>query len=464
MGRQSSRLYFQGKDHKDIYFQGHYHDAMYLSDDKGNLTLVWEKLKTEDGIEFTPWGINYHNGMYFVLEYTLSANTPIGKSKVINLYTGKSLYALRLRFSEVAGTDSNFDLYFMDCNEYGLEYAFGTYPNEFISNGNDIGLQHNNCSYYRRIPDVNASDYKEEIVNVPGRVIQCKSFGVIFDAEGNFYYSRDSNNTSVGKLVQFYKGGKSPTFKNDYLIPYEKSTRFAVTYLPAECLTSIGFLVEDRITVCCTPWDRSYYSYTEIFDKPFYICGVSVTGDGSDISVTDIKNKNIVYTDSGSRYVPMRISTSSGHRISMLTPNIGSIYVEGTLRSLIVDFDKCEIISALSSLNPFRELTYAYKFNGINYVMVRDYYASDNTLFYKLYYGKELSEGSMDKCDIVSGDIGNFRQKEQLSYAKCIYVLNKILTAIGSQFGIFNPLLKLNLYTGEYKEVEQIAKYIAEKG
>ena len=39
MGRQSSRLYYQGKDHKDIYFQGHYHDAMYI----GN-QLAWEKL------------------------------------------------------------------------------------------------------------------------------------------------------------------------------------------------------------------------------------------------------------------------------------------------------------------------------------------------------------------------------------------------------------------------------------
>lgn len=41
MGRQSSRIFFQGKDHKDIYFQGHYHDKMYIGS-----TLVWEKLKS----------------------------------------------------------------------------------------------------------------------------------------------------------------------------------------------------------------------------------------------------------------------------------------------------------------------------------------------------------------------------------------------------------------------------------
>lgn len=39
MGRQSSRIFFQGKDHKEIFFRGHYHKAAYI----GNI-LVWEKL------------------------------------------------------------------------------------------------------------------------------------------------------------------------------------------------------------------------------------------------------------------------------------------------------------------------------------------------------------------------------------------------------------------------------------
>lgn len=40
MGRQSSRLIYNGKDHKDIYFQGHYHDAMYVGSQ-----LVWKKIR-----------------------------------------------------------------------------------------------------------------------------------------------------------------------------------------------------------------------------------------------------------------------------------------------------------------------------------------------------------------------------------------------------------------------------------
>lgn len=38
MGRQSSRIYFGGKDHKEIYFGGHYHDKAYIGKE-----LVWEK-------------------------------------------------------------------------------------------------------------------------------------------------------------------------------------------------------------------------------------------------------------------------------------------------------------------------------------------------------------------------------------------------------------------------------------
>lgn len=47
MGRQSSRIFFNTKDHKDIYFNGYYHKAMYITDSECNLTLVWEKLPEE---------------------------------------------------------------------------------------------------------------------------------------------------------------------------------------------------------------------------------------------------------------------------------------------------------------------------------------------------------------------------------------------------------------------------------
>lgn len=42
MGKQSSRMIYRGKDHKDIFFQGRYHDAMY----KG-MELIWHKIRKE---------------------------------------------------------------------------------------------------------------------------------------------------------------------------------------------------------------------------------------------------------------------------------------------------------------------------------------------------------------------------------------------------------------------------------
>lgn len=40
MGRQSARIYFNMKDHKDIYFDGHYHKAMYIGAE-----CVWYKIE-----------------------------------------------------------------------------------------------------------------------------------------------------------------------------------------------------------------------------------------------------------------------------------------------------------------------------------------------------------------------------------------------------------------------------------
>lgn len=69
MGRQSSRIFFQGKDHKDIYFQGHYHDKMYIGS-----TLVWEKLKSklwvkkQTNIELFPsYQLKFGNGIFMAV-------------------------------------------------------------------------------------------------------------------------------------------------------------------------------------------------------------------------------------------------------------------------------------------------------------------------------------------------------------------------------------------------------------
>lgn len=52
MGKQSSRIYYQEKDHKDIYYNGHYHSAVYLckesADGKVKCELLWRKIFEEN--------------------------------------------------------------------------------------------------------------------------------------------------------------------------------------------------------------------------------------------------------------------------------------------------------------------------------------------------------------------------------------------------------------------------------
>ncbi len=85
MGKQSARLYFQGKDHKDIYFNGHYHDAVYLTDGEGNATLVWEKIK---GILDTKtFFLTYMDGLYIAIISNVYA-------KDITFYSGNDRYGM----------------------------------------------------------------------------------------------------------------------------------------------------------------------------------------------------------------------------------------------------------------------------------------------------------------------------------------------------------------------------------
>ena len=65
MGKQSARIYFQGKDHKEIYYQGHYHKAMYIGSQ-----LVWEKL-IDERLDIVS-SISYNGNFYVVRQFKYS--------------------------------------------------------------------------------------------------------------------------------------------------------------------------------------------------------------------------------------------------------------------------------------------------------------------------------------------------------------------------------------------------------
>uniref|UniRef100_A0A0N5ACT6 Fibronectin type-III domain-containing protein n=1 Tax=Syphacia muris TaxID=451379 RepID=A0A0N5ACT6_9BILA len=348
MERQSSRIYFQGKYHKDIYFQGHYHKAMYLTDSNGKAELVWEKIKTGGGVEFTPWGIAYYDGVYYVLEKDPSAGQVMSESgqmvsvAALRIYTGRTLRGVRLRHTEYyysGSIDSMEYLYFMDCSEHGLEYAFGNHPyiRDLYGTGTSVD------SVYRRIPDVKAADYGAQLTNAPSRAVQCGNFGVVFDAEGSYYWCSSTAYLTGKNTVEFYKAHNADDFTKPFQHIGGAGTCFARYTLPEECMHSFAFLAGDRITVCCTPYDVKYYTYADVVKKPFYVCGVSIGGDGRDIRAADLKNKEAAYTGAQA-YRPMRLSSdSTGSRPDMLGGSAGFIKVDGTLRGLIIDYSACTI-------------------------------------------------------------------------------------------------------------------------
>lgn len=74
MGKQSARLYYDGKDHKEIYFQGNYHMAMY----KGG-HLVWKKITEGKHI---PYIFKEGNNLVLKVLYVKGRTTvTVGNSK-----------------------------------------------------------------------------------------------------------------------------------------------------------------------------------------------------------------------------------------------------------------------------------------------------------------------------------------------------------------------------------------------
>lgn len=72
MGKQSARIFYQGKDHKDIYMDGYYHSAVYKSEESkdGKIVckLIWKKIFDENlyihDHVYTVAGDNAPSGIY----------------------------------------------------------------------------------------------------------------------------------------------------------------------------------------------------------------------------------------------------------------------------------------------------------------------------------------------------------------------------------------------------------------
>lgn len=98
MGKQSARLYYRGKDHKDIYFQGKYHNAMIVRKE-GDAEIVWRKLYDEGYFVYTAMqGTAILYPKYRIREYL---------SQVGETYYSKKYLARKYMYSNVGAMVSS---------------------------------------------------------------------------------------------------------------------------------------------------------------------------------------------------------------------------------------------------------------------------------------------------------------------------------------------------------------------
>lgn len=99
MGKQSSRIYYRRKDHKDIYFQGVYHNAMIVRKE-GDAELVWRKLYDEGYFVYTRQASGFYTAIlypkYRIREYhnNAASNTYYSDRYLVRKYAYSSAKAI----------------------------------------------------------------------------------------------------------------------------------------------------------------------------------------------------------------------------------------------------------------------------------------------------------------------------------------------------------------------------------
>lgn len=161
MGKQSARIYFQGKDHKEIYYQGHYHKAMYIGSQ-----LVWEKLMNQRKELINIGNIAYRNGLYIVYSYG---------SPQRGIFTGEDLE--NMHFIGNPGRDGN-ERYgkFMEEGYALVQFASyaGRYWETYLLVDDDLSAEtysHNNTQFPITVDVASAFGYQQPDLNIAGAVI-----------------------------------------------------------------------------------------------------------------------------------------------------------------------------------------------------------------------------------------------------------------------------------------------------
>lgn len=454
----SDRIFFNGKYHTDVFFNGHYHKEAWM-----NGECVWRKKVAASGEnEIDILGITWYKGIFYILERKNAFyNNTSTYTDIYNIYTGNNLLNMKLRYTEYFyHSDTSPRLYFIECNEDGLSYALGNYPGDAR-----ITLDYYYCSFYRRIMNINAEDYTDEITDKPAHTVQCKDYGVIFDTSGNYYYSYTTSNLNTSKLVGIMKHEYEECDFSQKIHFYPgnilKTSYYAKITLPSPCLHTFAFLSNGRINICAAP------KYTHVVENPeFYIVSVGVNGDGSDAEITELGNQQIIYDDEyymdiSQQVYPMMLGSSDNDfRVDFITEKIRALVVKikSGMRWLFIDFEKCEIIKALQRTSPYKGIVHALKYNGVSYIFIRSY--EDGISNYYLYYGEDLLD--LNECSIASYGSDSLSLSYELKPNKQSLFIksdNLYISDSTANAGANASLLKLSLVDGTVEDYTVMAKY-----
>lgn len=176
MGKQSARLYYQRKDHKDIHYNGMYHNAMMF-----NGELVWRKLRDE---------------AYYAVS-TLLFNSSAQRY----IYYEAILYPAK-KVRHVHALDHAQNLTHNDTS------VFGSYTGGKLEPASNIAIASSDAKLYHRIP---LESYGGGTLPVRGGFIcRKKDNKVVFVAVSTDGAFEENEIGEYGSLHPVYIGGECP--------------------------------------------------------------------------------------------------------------------------------------------------------------------------------------------------------------------------------------------------------------
>lgn len=442
MGRQSARLIYQGKDHKDIYYNGHYHDAMYWSDNEGNVTLVWEKLKGTLVKNISM--LSYVNGKYYAVvesaDYMYQESYPV-------LYEGTSLSRMHEK-GKIFGDGPVRGGYF-------IMYA-GSDELTIIRTYN-ISERH-----IARIPiNKNGADMENILYNIENNIYRFANYVTAyhqyFYGNGNneYYYDRDEraffkNDNKIRENINHIIN------VNDKLISIGSVTYNTSTfegYLQFDVFNeneefekhsiSLAKILENAREIFTD--ERNWNAYqasgitlVNIVRVSIGYYGIAMISNSDGYILIDVRLRNVVgrYTYNFQRYYKLKINFDN---FTLLEAKAVTSYDDYTFNSYMIESNKYRVqIGAKKTAGGVRYT------DGISYGLIDNDY--ENDVFIEVYSISNIP-------NYIRDSLSTYRVCS-LAYNNDILIV-KISNGVATEYGFI--IIDTKTKTAKYSEIDMYA-------